>query len=129
MKKKVLIVDDEPLIRALMREFLEVRGEYEVREAESGQEGLHCFQEDRPQLAIVDNILPDGLGLDLLKHMREADATVPLILITGHKYVDLEAKAKEAGATRFLVKPFTLDTFLQVVDDIFAADSSSQRAD
>lgn len=119
LKKRIFVVDDEPLIRRLIRDLLEARG-YEVGEAEDCRAGLAGFRQFRPHLAIIDNVLPDGTGLEMLRTCKEIDATVPLILMTGYRYDRIEEKALEAGALRFLTKPFDLNLMLSVVEETLA---------
>lgn len=118
--KKIFIVDDEPLIRGFIRDLLEAKG-YEVKEAEDYQQGLRLFAQYRPHLAIIDNVLPDGSGLELLREFKKIDGTAPLILMTGYRYADVETRALEAGAVHFLMKPFDLDTILKVIEKLLPA--------
>ena len=98
---------------------LDAKG-YEVREAEGYEAGMIGFQDYRPHLAIIDNVLPDGSGMDLLRKFREIDGTIPLLLMTGYRQSEIETNALEAGAAHFLMKPFDLDTILQVIEQLLA---------
>src|SRR5581483_9742913 len=100
----ILIVDDDADGRGGMTGFLRARG-YLVVEAETVQAGEHEFRERLPDLAIVDQRLPDGNGLDLIKALRRIDERVPVLMVTGHASYDLAVQAMKVGAENFLTKP------------------------
>ena len=110
---KVLIVDDEPLVRLSLRRALEKSG-HQVFEAEDGQRGLECWVESNPNLVYLDVLMPRMSGPDLLKAVttrpggREIGKVILMSAFTGE--YDLE-RAKSLGADMFVLKPF---------EDIFA---------
>jgi two-component system, response regulator RegA len=69
---------------------------------------MKCAARDRPDLAIVDMILPDGSGIDLIRELRAADPDIWLILASGYNSVDSTVQAMRAGADDVACKPFTL---------------------
>ncbi len=105
---RILVIDDEEGIRAGCRRVLEPEG-YIVETAATGQEGLRRFMEDGFDLVILDVVLPDMRGIDLLKPMLEKDPDVVCVIITGYATVELAVQAIKAGAYDFLSKPFTAD--------------------
>lgn len=104
---RILVVDDEASIRDLLHTVLTRRG-HEIVTASNGRNGLARFREDRPRLAILDLKLPDIGGLEVLKEIRALDQETPVIILTGIGTEDIEAKAKQLGATDFLQKGFSL---------------------
>ena len=102
--KSVLIIDDEPPIRRLLRLTLEPAG-YNVHEAESGQLGLQAAAAKRPDAIILDLGLPDMDGLTALKRLREWSPTPVLVLTVRNQESDKVA-ALDAGADDYLTKPF-----------------------
>lgn len=111
---KVLVVDDEPLVRLSLKRALEKKG-HQVREAEDGQRGLECWQEFYPDLVYLDVLMPRMSGPDLLKAITnggkprfDLGKVILMSAFTGE--YDLE-KAKSLGADMFVLKPF---------EDIFA---------
>lgn len=103
---KVLVVDDEPLVRLSLRRVLEKRG-HEVSECEDGQSGLETWTSFRPQLVFLDVLMPRLSGPDLLKALppqaRESAKVILMSAFTGE--YDL-LKAKSLGADMFVAKPF-----------------------
>ncbi len=103
--KSVLIIDDEPPIRRLLRLTLEPAG-YTVHDAETGQLGLQEAAAKRPDVIILDMGLPDGDGLQVLQRLREWSATPVLVLTVRNQESDKVA-ALDAGADDYLTKPFS----------------------
>ncbi len=113
-KKRILIVDDEPAIRFAMRDFLEAHG-LQIDEAETCAEAQEAFLNTRPDIVVMDYRLPDGNALDLLARCKEIDASVPLLVLTGHGSIDLAVRAIKDGAEQFLVKPIELPALLTML--------------
>ncbi|MCS7177881.1 MAG: hybrid sensor histidine kinase/response regulator [Anaerolineae bacterium] len=111
---RILVIDDEEGIRAGCRRALEPEG-YIVETASTGQEGLHRVQEGRFDLVLVDVVLPDMRGVDLLRPILEKDPDVVCVVITGYATVELAVQAIRSGAYDFLSKPFTADILRMTV--------------
>ena len=105
---RVLIADDEPHVRELLRDFLTREG-YEVATVATGAEALDAVPTLRPDVVLVDMLMPGLSGKDVLDALRRAGTTVPVILISGH-----HATAHE-GFFEVLRKPFNLRTMATVV--------------
>jgi len=100
----VLIVDDDEQVRASVGAVLRSRG-LVVCEADSVRAGEARFRELAPDLTIVDQRLPDGDGVELIKVLQRIDPRVPILMLTGHASYDLAVQAMKYGAENFLVKP------------------------
>ncbi len=111
---RILVIDDEEGIRAGCRRALEPEG-YIVETAATGQEGLRRFQEGNFDLVLIDVVLPDMRGVDLLAPILEKDPDVVCIIITGYATVELAVQAIRSGAYDFLSKPFTADVLRMTV--------------
>jgi DNA-binding NtrC family response regulator len=102
----LLVVDDEPAIRsAIGRAFPDLT----VLQAENIEQALLLMRDGYPDLAILDQKLPDGAGLDLVTQLRAIDPDIPVVLLTGHGSVDLAVEALKQGVTDFIEKPFKLE--------------------
>ena len=103
-KPRVLMVDDEPQIRKLVRVNLEARG-YAVQEAASGQEALSLFSPQAFDLIILDLVMPGLGGIEVCARIREQSDT-PIIVLSAHGEEELKVQALDAGADDFVTKPF-----------------------
>ena len=112
MKKQVLIVEDEDKLRRILELQLLDAG-FAVEKAASAEEALPLI--DRADLILTDFKLPKMSGLEMLKVIRRADSHVPLILMTAYGTVENAVEAMKAGASDFLLKPFSLDQLVAVV--------------
>ena len=101
---KVLVVDDEPNIREVVGLYLRREG-YAVVSATDGEEALGLFRRERPDLVVLDLILPGMDGIEVCRRMRE-ERRVPLIMLTARGEEADRAVGLEAGADDYVVKPF-----------------------
>jgi DNA-binding NtrC family response regulator len=113
MKKRILLVDDEAGIRASLKVVLEPA--YETLGASTAQEGLDLFRRESPHLVLLDVVMPGMDGLALLKMIREEDARVPVIMLTGTKTVKTAVEAMKLGAADYLSKPFDVEELRLIV--------------
>jgi signal transduction histidine kinase len=109
--KSVLVVDDEPGIREGCRRVLEPQG-FHVETADTLQEGLEQIRSRKFDIVLLDVMMPDGRGLDLLAPIRAEDPDMIVIIITGYATIELAMETIKAGAYDFISKPFTPDLLL-----------------
>ena len=113
MRKRILLVDDEAGIRASLKVVLEPT--YETLSASTAQEGLDLFRRESPHLVLLDVVMPGMDGLTLLKTIREEDARIPVIMLTGTKTVKTAVEAMKLGAADYLSKPFDVEELRLIV--------------
>lgn len=110
LKRKILVVDDSPINRTILRKILESDG-YEVLEAENGQIALDILEDKSKNVSLVmlDLSMPVMSGYELLNRMNESGIInrVSVIVTTGSNLQDAEIKSLDSGATDFVVKPIT----------------------
>ncbi len=102
---RILLVDDEPDIRLILRDYLLHAG-YEVELAADGREALRLFDGTAPDLVLLDRMLPSVTGEDVLRHIRRRGAT-PVILLTAKTAEDDRVGGLEMGADDYVPKPFS----------------------
>lgn len=114
--KKVLVADDEPNI-VISLEFLMKREGYAVQVARDGEEALEAVRRDRPDLVLLDVMLPDADGFDILMRMRQHPAlkNMPVIMLTGKATRQAVIKGMAAGADGYLTKPFEPESVMRAV--------------
>mgnify|MGYP001078778061 CR=1 FL=1 len=114
----ILVVDDEPPLRELVR--VSLGDGYQFDEAADIEAAWEKAHERRPDLVVLDIMLPGGSGLDLLRRFREDDllADVPVIVLSAWQTGEDEQAARAAGADAFMPKPFAVDELARVVDEL-----------
>jgi two-component system response regulator ResD len=114
----VLIVDDDDMIRRLVRTVLEA-DEFEVVEARDGESALQLATEAHPAVVVLDIMMP---GLDGVEVCRRLDhQQVKVIVLTARDEPDLEKDCRQAGANAFVTKPFSSVQLLDVVAELIAS--------
>jgi DNA-binding NtrC family response regulator len=108
MEFKILIIDDEPLLRGSLEIALK-EAHYEVLTASSGEEGLEQFQRGRPDLVLLDHWLPGINGDEVLRRIKETSPETPVIIMTAQGSIEMAVNSMKMGAFDFLVKPFELE--------------------
>ena len=110
--KRILVVDDYPPTREMIRDALDQSGYREVGVAENGREALDRFGQDRFDLVISDVMMPVMGGMELLNRLREINPDTSVIMITAQPALELTVSAMKKGAVDFLKKPFDIDDLL-----------------
>lgn len=106
MALKVLIADDEPIIRMDLKELLSSEGHEVVAEAKNGQEALDLALEHRPDLIFLDIRMPNTDGLEAAEQiMDKLDRKIPIIMLTAYSQPELYERASELGVFAYLTKP------------------------
>lgn len=111
---KLLVVDDEHLIRWSLEQNLKKQG-YEVITAATGEDALRLVREEQPDLVLLDIQLPGISGIDVLEKIKELDEDVAVIMVTAHSGLDTAVNAMRLGAYDYVSKPFNLDELSMVV--------------
>jgi excisionase family DNA binding protein len=101
----VLVVDDDPSVRGLLRGQLELGG-YTVVEAESGERALAAISDQPPDLVLLDLVIPGVEGWQLLRELQERHGAVPVVVFSGQVDDDAAAEAPHEGAQAFVGQPF-----------------------
>ena len=122
----ILLVDDEATIRFGIRKFLENKG-YSVEEADCCQKAEELFRANSPDVVILDNILPDGTGLDLMLKLKSEDLGTRFIILTGQGSIDLAVQAIKDGAEQFLTKPVKMAALEAILSRLVENERNRQK--
>jgi DNA-binding NtrC family response regulator len=114
MSHKILIIDDEKLIRWALEQHLVKQG-YQVATAESAEQGLVLLNEDAPDLILLDNCLPDMTGIQLLEKLHDREKKFKVIMITAYDMAETSVKAMNLGAYEYINKPFNLEELTALI--------------
>jgi len=124
MQKTILIADDEPNLRALIRTTLE-EPEYRILEAADGDEAFEIAKKELPDLLVLDWVMPGRTGIEVIQALRQVvrDRTIPFILLTARGQERDKEQGQAVGAQAYLVKPFSP---LELIDKVQEVLSSHQ---
>jgi len=112
--KRILVVDDEPDLRTLY-ELTLLRQGFAVETAEDLASALHCLERNRFDVVITDMRLPDGLGIEIIRHIRASHRQERSVVITAHGSAEGAVESLKAGAFDYLTKPVELQQFRAVI--------------
>ena len=117
---KVLIVDDEPDVRQLLYDFLTGR-DYEVVLAAGGLEAIDMVEREKPDLVLLDVVMPGVNGVETLRRIAEIDPPLRVIMVTANADIGLTSRLLAMGAVDYIPKPFDLEYLEQAVSIQLAA--------
>ncbi|MBU4407196.1 MAG: sigma-54 dependent transcriptional regulator [Proteobacteria bacterium] len=116
MAKTILIIDDEASIRESLSGILEDEG-FLALSAEDGQQGLSLLEDERVDLVLLDIWMPGLDGLEVLKRIKETQAELPVIMISGHGTIETAVQATKMGAYDFIEKPPSYDKIILSINN------------
>ena len=112
--QNILVVDDDPDIRVVLKDRLESLG-YRVLTAASGAEGLELLEKQNPQIVLMDIEMPAMSGLETLKEIRKRELDITVVMITAYGTIERAVAAMKEGAYDFIPKPFEPDHVALIV--------------
>lgn len=114
---KVMVVEDEPTMRELLRDMLYQAGATRVKETEDAQGAREAFASDSYQIIMLDLGLPDGDGHELMAEFKKANPAQHIVLVTADDSIESIQKAISAGANGYVVKPYSQEKIHDVVNN------------
>jgi DNA-binding response OmpR family regulator len=114
---KVLIIDDDEVLLALIRNLLEEEG-YKVLSTADGPRGITIYKEQRPDLVLLDLGLPHMSGFEVLRKLHSLDQRAKIIIVTGHDSKESADVALRHGASDFVLKPFNHDDLVNRIKSV-----------
>lgn len=119
MSKTILIVDDEQIIRNVLKRKLEQTTSFEVFTADDGVPALEIFNREKIDLVISDLLMTEMNGIELLRNLKQIRPQVPVIIITGYGTLDDAIEAIHLGAEDFIKKPFDINEVIETIEKTF----------
>lgn len=120
MNEKILVIDDSPTLRKLLRFYLKKKG-YSVNEANNGKVGLETITKEAFDLIILDMQMPVMDGLEVLKTLKNKEGfSVPILILSADKEEESKAAGIAFGASYYLTKPFKPEEVIARIEDIFS---------
>jgi DNA-binding response OmpR family regulator len=129
-KSKVLIIDDEELMRSTTKLLLTHHGRFQVECAHNGQRGIEMVKSVKPDLILLDIMMPDLDGWEVLKLLKEnaETACIPVVIFTAIDGDISDRQLSEYGAVGLIRKPFHLQELLAVISKILSGGTDGQTA-
>ncbi len=115
MAKKIIVVDDAPIIRLMLKDIMQYNGYQVVAECGSGKEGVEKYKEFKPDLVTMDIIMPEKDGIEALEDILKIDPNAKVVMVTAIDQRESLMRAIKAGAADYIVKPFENDRVLSAV--------------
>ncbi len=112
MNQKILLAEDDPNLGELLKDYLELKGKFDVSLCVDGQEALDAFRKDEYDLCILDVMMPKKDGFSLGKDIRKINQTVPIIYATAKGMMEDKTQAFELGGDDYITKPFRVEELL-----------------
>lgn len=125
MSARLLVVEDDPEMRDLLRKVLEKEG-YQISVAANGHEAIGSISRAPFDLVVTDMLMPDDGGLELLQIIREAQPTLPVIIITAFGDWGSYSRALELGAAAFISKPLKMAELIGAIHTALAGRGAGQ---
>lgn len=116
MSKKVLIVDDSLYMRTIIKDALVAKGYEVVGQAANGESAIDMALDLQPDIITLDNILPDMLGLDILKTLKEEELDSKIIMISAVGQQSVVDEGLKLGLDDYIVKPFTAEQLIETLE-------------
>jgi len=116
-KTKVLLVEDDPNLGSLLKEYLEAKG-YSTVLATNGKQGYDVFSKDKFGICILDVMMPIKDGITLAKEIRAIDANIPIVFLTAKSMKEDAIEGFSVGADDYITKPFSMEELLMRIKAI-----------
>ena len=124
---RILVVDDEEVIRTLLREILVGEG-YEVTTAADGQEAIDFLEREQVDLVMTDLVMPRVNGVEVIRASKRVNPRCPVIVVTGYPSVETVVRVTRLGAADYITKPFNVDVVKITVAKLLAMSENVQES-
>lgn len=125
MKIKILYVEDEPFLGRIVKESLESR-DFEVRMADDGEKALELYSRSKPDICVLDIMLPSRDGYSIARELRKSDPALPIIFVTARTQTADLLKGFESGGNDYLRKPFSMEELIARINNLLTLRTGRQ---
>lgn len=113
----ILSIEDSDFERKVIKDMMEEK-EYDLLQAKNGEEGIEKYEEENPDLVLLDLRLPDIDGLDVFEELRDIDSAVKVVIVSIVREDETIEKAKDLGAKDYVEKPIDEDELMETVEEV-----------
>lgn len=124
MARNVLVVDDDPAVRRVLVQALQLEG-YKVSTADDGEQALAVLEANHPDLVVLDVMMPKISGFEVLQRIRDTDSTsnLPVILLTAKSATEDVWEGWRRGVDYYMTKPFDVEELLTFIEYVFRGEA------
>jgi two-component system chemotaxis response regulator CheY len=122
MSVKVMVVEDRDIISQAITDMLTISGYEVVATVEDGKSAIETYEATRPDVVLMDLLLPDMSGIDVSKRILELDPDARLIAITAATKEGIQEECEAAGLKKLIRKPFRMKELLMTIEDVISGD-------
>jgi two-component system OmpR family response regulator len=126
--RAVLVVEDDPEINELVGAYVQIAG-FEYQPALNGTQAVEKARQSRPVLIVLDIMLPDFDGFEVVRRLRSEAGTqgIPIVMLTALDREEYRQRGKSAGAVEYLTKPFDPDRLIEAIKENAAVNGNSRK--
>jgi len=125
--RKILLAEDDPNLGEILKDYLELKGKFEVKLCQDGEEALRAFGRESFDLCIFDVMMPKKDGFSLGKEVRKLNETIPIIFATAKGMMEDKTEAFNLGGDDYITKPFRVEELLLRINALLKRSSMQDR--
>lgn len=125
--RKILLAEDDPNLGEILKDYLELKGKFEVKLCQDGEEALRVFGREEFDLCIFDVMMPKKDGFSLGKEVRKMNETIPIIFATAKGMMEDKTEAFNLGGDDYITKPFRVEELLLRINALLKRSSQQDR--
>lgn len=127
--QRILLAEDDPNLGELLKDYLELKGKYDVSLCQDGEEAIDQFKKDKYDLCILDVMMPKKDGFAVGKEIRKINETIPIIFATAKGMMEDKTRAFELGGDDYITKPFRVEELLLRITALLKRASKDKEED
>ena len=127
--QKILLAEDDPNLGELIKDYLELKGKFEVNLCEDGVDAIEAFKKSEYDLCILDVMMPKKDGFSVGKEIRRIDKTIPIIYATAKGMMEDKTQAFELGGDDYITKPFRIEELLLRINALLKRSTKDKKAE
>lgn len=125
--RKILLAEDDPNLGEILKDYLELKGKFEIKLCQDGDEALRAFGRDKYDLCIFDVMMPKKDGFSLAKEIREINEHVPIIFATAKGMMEDKIEAFNLGGDDYITKPFRVEELLLRINALLKRSTPTEK--
>ncbi|WP_028296483.1 response regulator transcription factor [Olivibacter sitiensis] len=126
--RKILLAEDDPNLGEILKDYLELKGKFEVKLCQDGEEAIRAFSKDKYDLCILDVMMPKKDGFSLGKEIRAVNEQIPIIFATAKGMMEDKVEAFNLGGDDYITKPFRVEELLLRINALLKRSANAEKS-